>query len=97
MKNEDKRYTSDIRIITIDLDVGEISPWHLHTELTENIRCLVGIIKVQYAACGQFIVLYPGQEYEIAPGVTHNLVNLSSEKSTYLLHQEGRYDFVICK
>ena len=95
MKSDNTQSTSDIRIKTIDLEVGEVSPWHFHTEVIENIRCLAGEIKLQYGNSGQFIVLYPGQEYEIAPRIAHNLVNLSSEKSTYLLQQKGHYDFVI--
>lgn len=95
MKTEDIPYAAEIRILKLDLEVGEVSPWHFHTEVTENIQCLAGEIKLQYGNSGQFIVLRPGQEYEIAPLITHNLVNLSSEKSTYLLQQKGRYDFVI--
>ena len=94
MQREDIVFTDEARVSSIDLDCGEESPWHFHSEVIENIICLNGQIKVQHGKQGEFVVLSPGQRYEVPPKVVHNLVNLRDETSTYLLIQKGAYDFV---
>ncbi len=86
--------TDKARVASIQLNIGEESPWHLHSEVTENVICLNGQIKLQYGSQGEFMVLSPGQRHEVPPKKIHNLINLSNEKSAYLLVQNGAYDFI---
>jgi hypothetical protein len=40
---------------------------------------------LQYGSDNCFVILTPGKRHELAAGVSHNLVNLNSDPSTYLL------------
>lgn len=82
------------RVASIDLDPGEQSPWHLHSELVETVFCLQGAIEVQIEMPGTRTSLLPGERLVIAPLLKHRLVNRQSVVSTYLLVQSGRYDFI---
>jgi quercetin dioxygenase-like cupin family protein len=94
MQRKDLILTDHARVAVIDLAAGEESPWHFHSAVTENVICLSGTIKLQYGQEGACVVLLPGERHEIPLGVGHSLVNMHGSESTYLLVQEGQYDFV---
>jgi len=94
MRRENLILTESARVASIDLEPGEESPWHHHTEVTEHVICLAGSIALHFGNRGESVVLTPGERYAIAPGVVHTLVNAGREQSTYLLVQKGSYDFV---
>jgi len=94
MERKDLIRTDQARVAIIDLVPGEESPWHLHSAVTENVICLSGTVTLQYGEEGACVVLSPGERHEIPREVRHNLVNPGDRQSTYLLVQEGQYDFV---
>lgn len=94
MQRKDLIRTDQARVAVIDLAAGEESPWHFHSAVTEHVICLSGTIKLQYGQEGAYVVLSPGERHEIVRKVRHSLVNPGDSQSTYLLVQEGQYDFV---
>jgi quercetin dioxygenase-like cupin family protein len=82
------------RVARITLEPGEVSPNHYHTEVVENIVCLVGEIEIKFDSGNKTEVLVPGKLFEINPKQPHYLINPSSSISEYLLIQKGIYDFV---
>ena len=93
---EDIISTNDARVASIDLDVGECSTWHYHTEVTENVICLSGTIEVQYDRPKNSFVVMPGLRNTISARVIHRLINRGDRIASYLLIQSGQYDFIEC-
>lgn len=94
MKREELIRTDDARVACIELEAGEVSPWHYHSGVTETVFGLRGAARLEVGVDGIIITLHPGQRHEVAPGVTHRLSNPGGTKSVYLLVQNGHYDFV---
>ena len=96
MRREDLIRTGDARVASIEMDAFETSPRHFHSNVVENVICLSGRIALHFGEDDESVVLSPGQRYELAAGTTHRLVNADPRPSTYLLVQNGAYDFVFC-
>ena len=94
MVREDLICTNEVRVASISLDAGEVSPQHYHSQVIETIICLNGIIEVQYGDPGEQVLLQPGQRHDVMPKVKHKLLNVSDSQSVYLLIQTGEYDFI---
>jgi len=93
-QREDFIATQTANVAEITLQIHEESPWHYHTQITENIFCLCGHIEVHCGRADLKVCLMPGERYEIKPMVEHRVVNASSGVATYLLVQSGNHDFV---
>ena len=93
-KREDLIALDRARVASIELSIGEESPWHHHTEVVENVVCLQGDICLQFKEPAENIILSSGQRYKIVPMMEHRLVNTGDCVATYLLVQSGSYDFV---
>lgn len=94
MKREELIRTDDARVASIELEAGEVSPWHYHSRVTETIFALRGEVRLEVGVDASAITLHPGQRHEVAPGVRHRLSNPGGVHSVYLLVQNGHYDFV---
>ncbi|MBK9130526.1 MAG: cupin domain-containing protein [Gammaproteobacteria bacterium] len=94
MKREELIRTDDARVASIELEAGEVSPWHYHSRAMETVFGLRGEVRLEVGVDASAITLRPGQRHEVAPGVRHRLANPGSGKSVYLLVQNGHYDFV---
>ena len=74
----------------------ETNDWHYHTEVTDDIFCLTGIIRVYMQESEEMSELSPGQRVHIKTGRRHQVENPDNKESTYLLVQGvGKYDFNI--
>ncbi len=80
-----------VRINT--LPAGQGTPWHFHSEVTDNTFCLEDPIEIRLRDPEERITLRPGQRMEIPPRRVHRVVNSSEHEARYLLVQTGRYDF----
>ncbi len=86
--------TDTLRVRIMSLGPREIADWHYHTEVTDDIFCLTGIILVRMKDPEEEKKLTPGRRCQINTGRTHQLENLGNKQATYLLIQgNGKYDF----
>lgn len=87
--------TSDVRVVEYTLNAGDSHPWHHHTEVTDRIYCLEGLIGVDTKQPGHQFRLQPGQSCEVPVGTVHHVSNPGTGTSRYLLVQAlGRYDYI---
>lgn len=87
--------TDDVKVRTIELQPGEVGPFHYHTEITDNMFGIAGEIIVSLKGPTEEITLRPGVRCKIETGRVHCVRNsLEQDSSTYLLVQGvGKYDF----
>jgi len=93
-QREDFIATQNANVAEIILQIHEESPWHYHTQITENVFYLRGHNEVHCRGANLNICLAPGERYEIKPMVKHRVVTASSDVATFLLVQSGNHDFV---
>ncbi len=93
-KREDLIDLENAKVASITLEPHERSAWHHHTELTEDVICLVGPIELELGDSERSIRLAPGVRHTILPGERHRLCNPERVSVTYMLIQRGPYDFV---
>jgi quercetin dioxygenase-like cupin family protein len=87
--------TADVRIVEYTLRPGDGNPWHYHSEVSDRVYCLEGLIGVSIQQPSKKLVLRPGESYEIAPNTVHYVENAGDGISRYLLIQAlGKYDFI---
>jgi quercetin dioxygenase-like cupin family protein len=94
MEREDLVLEENSRVALISLAAGERSPSHYHSAAIEQVVCVRGKITLALTSSSSPVVLSPGQRLEILPGVKHSMANFEVTASTYLLVQQGQYDFV---
>jgi quercetin dioxygenase-like cupin family protein len=86
--------TNNVRVRIMTLAPQEIADWHYHTQVTDDIFCLTGMILVRTQDPAEEVQLVPGQRCQIKIGRVHQLENLNNNEATYLLVQGiGKYDF----
>src|SRR5579864_8276712 len=87
--------TADVRIVEYTLQPGDGNPWHYHSQVSDRVYCLEGLIGVNLQQPSTRLVLRPGEGYEISPNTVHYVGNAGDGTSRYLLIQAlGKYDFV---
>lgn len=87
--------TSDVRIVEYTLNPGDRHPWHRHSEVTDRIYCLEGLIGVDTKEPAHQFRLNPGENCEVPVGTVHHVSNQGAGTSRYLLVQAlGKYDYV---
>ncbi len=88
--------TDQVRVRIMTLEPRELAEWHYHTQVTDEIFCLTGDIRVRIKNPDQEVLLAPGQRCQIEKGKIHQLENRQDAPSTYLLVQAlGKYDFQV--
>lgn len=87
--------TPDVRIVEYTLEPGDGNPWHYHSEVSDRVYCLEGLIGVNIQEPSKRLELRPGESYEIPRKTVHHVSNAAEGASRYLLIQAlGKYDFV---
>lgn len=87
--------TADVRIVEYTLRPGDGNPWHYHSQVSDRVYCLEGLIGVNIREPSTRLVLRPGESHEIAPNTVHYVDNAGNGTSRYLLIQAlGKYDFI---
>ncbi len=87
--------TADVRIVEYALKPGDANPWHYHSEVSDRVYCLEGLIGVNLQQPAKRLVLRPGESYEIPARTVHYVGNAGDGTSRYLLVQAlGKYDFI---
>jgi len=98
MKREESLIQTDtIRVRVMELLPGEATSWHFHSEVTDHMVGLTGVIVVHLKQPTALFKLQPGQRCAIEVGRVHKVINDSTnDLASYLLIQGiGRYDFNI--
>ncbi len=87
--------TADVRIVEYTLQAGDSHPWHYHSQVSDRIYCLEGLIGVDIRTPPDRLALRPGESCEIAPKTVHHVSNAADGSSRYLLVQAlGKYDYI---
>jgi quercetin dioxygenase-like cupin family protein len=87
--------TPDVRIVEYTLNPGDSHPWHHHTQVTDRIYCLEGLIGVDAREPAKQFRLRPGESCEVSAGTIHHVSNPAASTSRYLLVQAwGKYDYI---
>jgi len=96
MKREESLIQTDtVRVRVMELLPGDATRWHFHSEVTDHMVCLTGVIVVYLKQPTGRFELQPGQRYTVEVSRVHQVANKShTESASYLLIQGvGRYDF----
>lgn len=94
MKQTSLFRSDDVRIREIELEPGEAGPWHRHSQVTDFIWTLGGVIAVDRRGRPP-LRLEQGDRARVEVGDLHRVANAASAASTYLLVQVGgAYDFI---
>lgn len=87
--------TADVRIVEYTLEPGDSHPWHYHSQVSDRVYCLEGLIGVDTREPAKRLVLRPGESCEVPPNTVHHVSNAGDLASRYLLVQAlGKYDYV---
>ena len=87
--------TQDVRIVEYTLKPGVSHPWHRHSQVTDRIYCLEGLIGVEIRQPAQQYLLHPGESCEVPVGRVHHVGNPGTVTGRYLLVQVlGKYDYI---
>ncbi|MGH7051466.1 MAG: cupin domain-containing protein [Acetobacteraceae bacterium] len=87
--------TAEVRIAEYTMAPGEAHPWHYHSEVSDRVYCLEGVIGIELRTPRETHLLRPGETYEIPPGTVHHVGNPGGATGRYLLVQAlGKYDFI---
>lgn len=95
IKHEVLIQTEEVRVRVMNLQPGEATLLHHHTEVTDHMVGLAGTLRVEMKNPDETIELKPGARCKIPPGQAHQVSNVNRLKpASYLLIQGvGRYDF----
>ncbi|HUK66442.1 MAG TPA: cupin domain-containing protein [Anaeromyxobacteraceae bacterium] len=86
--------TADVQVRVNTLKPGQSTPWHFHSEVTDNVFCLEEGLEVALREPEEVVRMRPGERVAIVPRRVHRVVNASARPLRYLLVQAtGRYDF----
>lgn len=86
--------TADVRIVEYTLKPGDSHPWHYHSQVSDRIYCLEGLIGMDVRPTAQRYVLRPGESCEVPPNTVHHVSNAGDRTGRYLLVQAlGKYDY----
>ena len=87
--------TADVRVVEYTLQPGDGHPWHYHSEVSDRVYCLEGLVGMDTRMPPQHVVLRPGESCEVPPRTVHHVSNAGSGACRYLLVQaRGTYDYV---
>jgi len=86
--------TGNVQVRIMVLEANEVTAWHFHSEVTDRMLCLEGLVSVEYQDPRESIELACGERCEVAVTRAHRVVNMTPETAKYLLVQGvGCYDF----
>ncbi len=86
--------TDDVAVRINTLGPGEVTPWHFHTEVNDDVFALDEGIEVALRDPAVTVALRPGERQRIEPRRVHRVANRTQAPARYLLIQAtGRYDF----
>jgi quercetin dioxygenase-like cupin family protein len=86
--------TADVRVVEYVLRAGDAHPWHYHSEVSDTVYCLEGLIGIETREPPADVMLRPGEKYSVPAKTVHHVKNAGNGRSRYLLLQGiGTYDF----
>ena len=87
--------TADVRVVEYTMQPGDRHPWHYHSNVTDRVYCLEGLVGVETRTPAKKVVLRPGDSSETRPQTVHHVSNAGDGVSRYLLVQAlGTYDYI---
>ena len=87
--------TEGLRVQILTIAEGQCVPWHHHTVITDTFFCLEGPMVVRTRNPDAEIILYPGDSFEVPPGMPHIVSGQDDGRCRFAIVQGvGAYDFV---
>jgi len=88
--------TAEVRVRVMVLAAGASTAWHRHSQVSDQMVCLEGRIRVELQGPEvELLPLQPGERCLVPVGRVHRVVNAGAEAARYLLVQGvGAYDFI---
>lgn len=83
----------EARASLLTLAPGQYVPLHRHSDVTDYMFVVDGVLTVGFRDGVETRSFEPGQRCTIRPGVAHTTLNRGSAICRCLLVQVGRYDF----
>jgi quercetin dioxygenase-like cupin family protein len=77
----------DVQARIFTLAVGEVIPWHFHSDTTDHYFVLSGTLTVETRAPGGERTLGVGERYHLTPGNAHAVSNHGATDCRFLLIQ----------
>lgn len=85
---------AEARASLLTLAPGQYVPLHHHSDVTDFMFVVDGLLTVEFRNGVETRSFAPGQRCTIRPGVAHSTRNRGSAVCRVLLVQVGRYDFL---
>jgi quercetin dioxygenase-like cupin family protein len=82
------------RITELQISPTQQIPWHAHTHAQDTFYVLEGEIRLALRDPEEEQRLRPGQIYAVAPGRAHLVMNGGTGSATFLVLQDGDYDYI---
>jgi quercetin dioxygenase-like cupin family protein len=82
------------RITELQIGPTQEIPWHAHTEVQDTFYVLQGEIRLFLRDPEEELRLRPGEIYAVAPGRPHRVTNGGTNSATFLVLQDGTYDYI---
>lgn len=86
---------ADLRVSILTLGEGENIPWHYHSETSDDMVCMEGVVVVETRAPRAAHELRPGERCTIAPKTAHFVHGKDGGPCRFLIVQGvGVYDWM---
>jgi quercetin dioxygenase-like cupin family protein len=82
------------RITELQIGPTQEIPWHAHNEAQDTFYVLEGEIRLFLRDPAEELHLRPGEIYAVLPGRPHRVTNGGASSATFLVLQDGEYDYV---
>lgn len=86
---------ADLRVSILTLGEGESIPWHYHSETSDDMVCMEGVVVVETRAPRAVHELRPGERCTVAPKTAHYVHGKDGGGCRFLIVQGvGIYDWM---
>jgi quercetin dioxygenase-like cupin family protein len=82
------------RITELQIGPTQEIPWHAHTQAQDTFYVMQGDIRLSLREPEQELRLRRGDIFAVLPGRPHRVTNGGDGSATFLVIQDGDYDYV---
>jgi quercetin dioxygenase-like cupin family protein len=82
------------RITELQIGPTHEIPWHTHTDAQDTFYVMQGEIRLSLRDPDEVLLLRHGDIFAVLPGRSHQVTNSGDRSATFLVIQDGDYDYV---
>jgi quercetin dioxygenase-like cupin family protein len=82
------------RITELQIEPTQEIPWHAHTEAQDTFYVMAGEIRLSLREPEEDLHLQRGAIFAVPPGRPHRVTNGGAGSATFLVIQDGDYDYM---